>query len=364
MKRLLVSCIILLITVTSVNGTDVVSKSVRFEITKVQLDKKAFTPSKGEKVSLLFEITKEADVKVMIYDELGNLVRQFEMLSVLFGRHNIKWDGYDTKHNLAAGRMFLYVIEAIDKSGNKIVYNPSDYTGGIMEEAKDYGFDKDSGKIEYVLPKTCMVRFRAGLKDSAFIKTILDWQPQTAGRHTLIWDGKDSTGLMNIGKRPDLELGLTCYSLPANTILVENDYIPFKSAVCDSPKNDIWHKHGKYMHYTHDLRNCHEPRFFVSFPQSKTQKDIPVLSGIVPLRVEIAPEDIQYMVSKRFEIVFYVDGVFLFEIEEGTSPFTCHLDTKGFAKGEHILTVNMISYDDHIGVLNKQIIIGANNHRR
>jgi hypothetical protein len=53
-----------------------------------------------------------------------------------------------------------------------------------------------------------------------------------------------------------------------------------------------------------------------------------------------------------------VDGVFLFEMEEGSSPFTFNWDTKGLTKGSHILTVNLASYDDHIGVVSREVIIG------
>ena len=59
------------------------------EITRVGLDRKSFNPSKGETVTLGFEITKQANVKVEIYDRLGQEVRSFDMPGIEAGRPGI-----------------------------------------------------------------------------------------------------------------------------------------------------------------------------------------------------------------------------------------------------------------------------------
>jgi hypothetical protein len=335
----------------------------RFEITKVKLDSKTLNLAGDEKIRLSFEITKDADVLVLIYNELGQEVKQFKVPAAKSGLHSIVWDGRNAQGKPAWGRVFLYIIEATDAGEKKVVYNPAKQTGGLVVKSEDYRFDKETGKIEYVLPKTCMVRIRAGLRDSVFVRTILDWEPQTAGRHTLIWDGKDVAGLFDIRKHPDLDLNLTCYTLPANTIIVSGQNTTLQSSGKGSKfDKSLWAREGKYLHYYHDPRNCHEPNFTVSFPQHKktNEEGLAVLFGKVPIRVDIDPDDARNMINQRFEIVFYVDGVFLFEVEEGTSPFTCHWDTRGFSKGPHIMTVNLISYNDHIGVASEKIIIGDN----
>ena len=82
-----------------------------------------------------------------------------------------------------------------------------------------------------------------------------------------------------------------------------------------------------------------------------------MLSGKVPIRVEIAPEDKIYITNKRFEAMFFVDSVFLFEEEEGTSPLTFYWDTSRLNPGEHLLSVNIMSYDDHVGTKTQKVII-------
>lgn len=39
------------------------------------------------------------------------------------------------------------------------------------------------------------------------------------------------------------------------------------------------------------------------------------------------------------------------------NPFTYILETEDMPDGEHIITVNVVSYDDHIGVVTKKIIV-------
>jgi len=335
------------------------------KVTRVGLDTKIFNPSKGETVILSFEITQPADVKIAIYDRLGRLVRSFDISDIEAGRHHITWDGRETDGNLAAGDVFLYVIKAKNKNGEETIYNRAMKTGGLNVKPLKYTLDRNTGKIEYVLPKACMIRIRAGLKDGMFGKTLFDWKPSTAGRHSYTWDGRDESGLMNLLKHQDLNIRLTCYTLPENTIITTGQVRPFGweeiSIKTKSKGRDyLWATKGKYLHYTHDPRICHQPEFKVLFPtQAKSNsEDTPVISGIVPVRVELDPRDAQHLINTRFEIMLFVDGVFIYEIEEGTSPFTFNWETNGFAKGPHIVTVNLIAYDDHIGIVSRKVILG------
>lgn len=336
----------------------------RFEITKVRLNSKTFAPANGEKTTLSFEITKAADIKIGIYDRLNRLVKELDIPKADAGEHSIEWDGRNCKNEIAEGKVFLYVIEAVDSDGKKIIYNPADRTGGNVVAAADYTYDKKNKTIEYVLPKTGMVRLRAGLKDGIFIRNILDWEPQTAGRHSLSWDGKDENGLFDIGSNGDLRLNLVCYTLPANTIIISGQSKPLSGAgskELSTTSEDIWAKKDKCPHYSHNPLNCHEQRFSISFPESNertNEEGVPVLSGRVPIRIKIDPRDAEYMVNNKYEIMIYVDGIFLFETEDGTDPFTFHWDTQGFNKGVHIFTVNLINYDDHLGTLSKKIFLG------
>lgn len=353
MQKIIIATLLLLNTILWAADSD------PLRISKVRLDKKEFTPSKKEVVNISFEVNQPAKTQVFIYDRLGQQVKTIDASAKDSGQYEVQWDGYIAKDKRPYGSLFLYVIKVKTHDGQELIYNPAPETGGELIKVHDYTYDKKTGQVEYVLPKACMVRLRAGLKEGMLAKTILDWKPQSAGRHSFLWDGKDDTGLLDLSKHPDLELKLTCYTLPDNTIILTDQSMEMNNSYPSEPV-DVWGAEDKkkYIHYQHNPQICHEPKFSVSFPKSKTNSEgIPVLVGNTPVRVEINKRDKMDLVNKRFEIMLYVDGTFLFEMEEGTSPFTFNWNTKGFAKGPHILTVNIMSYDDHIGVNSQKIQI-------
>ena len=343
------------------------AKAVKLEVIRVGLDRKSFNPSKGQKVSLGFEITKKADTQVSIYDVLGQRVKKFKLSDVKAGRHEITWDGRKSDGKLPAGDLFLYVIEAKTKDGEQDVYNPAAKTGGFEVKSLEYTLDRKTGRIEYVLPKTCMIRIRAGIKDGMFAMSLFGerpWKPSTAGRHFFIWNGKDSSGQMYVLKNPNLDLRLTCYTLPSNTIITTGGKTSFNdekpSDIALSQRDRLWGTKGKYFHYRHNPRICHQPKFKILFSENdKTnEKGIPLVSGVVPIRIELDPLDETHLINTRFEVMLFVDGVFIYEIEEGSSPFTFNWNTKGFSKGPHLVTINLVGYDDHIGIASHKVIIG------
>ncbi|MHC4122457.1 MAG: FlgD immunoglobulin-like domain containing protein [Planctomycetota bacterium] len=337
--------------------------SQKLEFTRMWLDKKVFDPSRGENATLTFGINKTADVKVKIYDVLGRNIKSFVMDKLKAGEHTINWDGFDSGGKLTAGNVFLYILEAEAEDGSKITYNPATKTGGIEVKTLEYTFDHKSGRIEYVLPKASMVRIRAGFRDGMFGKSIFVWKPHRAGRHVYMWDGKDDSGMINMLKHPELDLRLGCFTLPDNTIITTGNTIELpeeNSQINIKQREEVWATKGKGRHYQHDPRICHPPRFKVMFPTSSRQDDekVPVVSGIVPIRVELDERDEEHLIDTRFEIMIFIDSVYVYEVEEGSSPFNYNWDTGNFARGPHLITVNILGYDDHIGIVSHKVIVG------
>ena len=225
----LLSLVIAVLGLTVLAQTSKVPKNVPLAIRKVRLNQKVFSPSKGQSITLNFEVSKSADIRMLIYDRQGFEVYHVDKPKAKSGKHSITWNGRKTDAKLAPGRVFLYVIQASTNRGEETVYNPADRTGGLEVKPLSFSFDKETGKLEYVLPKTCMIRLRAGLKDGMLSNTIFDWVPQTSGRHTYIWDGMNKSETMNLLKHPDLDINLTCYTLPENTIITTEAFTPFEN---------------------------------------------------------------------------------------------------------------------------------------
>jgi hypothetical protein len=89
----------------------------------------------------------------------------------------------------------------------------------------------------------------------------------------------------------------------------------------------------------------------------RTLEGVPIVNRPVPLRISVAPHDQSHLLQRRFELVLYVDTVFLHEEEEGYSPFMYLFDPSTVSPGPHLFTINLLSFDDHIGVATQPILV-------
>ncbi len=196
----------------------------------------------------------------------------------------------------------------------------------------DLKFNPASGKIEYTLPEDAYVRIRIGLPDGGpLLRTLIDWERRAPGSHSEIWDKKDASGKIDFGHYPDFMLVIACVSL---------EKVPEPSA-------------GMIQGYGRS------PNFEINFPETavKAKDDLIIVSDVVPARVLLDKNDKKRLTESKFEIGIYVDTIFLSEDEEGADPYTYRLNTRGFNAGEHILTVNVVSYTGEIGTKSVRFIV-------
>lgn len=199
---------------------------------------------------------------------------------------------------------------ALSGSGNEIL-------------ASDMSFDMYTGEIKYTLPEEALVRIRIGIKNGgAMLRTLLDWEHRSAGPHTEIWDKKDATGKVDFSAHENLMLVLSC--LPPDP--------------------------ARQRQQTNIKGLRHSPRLRVSFPGApENAQNQAVLSGIVPMRVTIDPEDAKWLTETKYELGVFIDNVFLAEDEEGVNPYTYQFNTKGLNNGTHTITANILGYEGEIG---------------
>jgi hypothetical protein len=71
-----------------------------------------------------------------------------------------------------------------------------------------------------------------------------------------------------------------------------------------------------------------------------------------PARIRIDVDDVyrSRVEGERFEVVYFVDGRMLMENESGFLPMTWLFDPRALPPGVHHLSVNLRSYEGHIGV--------------
>lgn len=339
-------------------------RPVRFS--NIRMNQKEFYPDKDETVALYFDISTESRVTLKLYDRRDRLVRTLiNNQAVDKGPCRIQWDGKDDNGNLLPQGYYVFTLTGRTDDEKIKVYDPADETGGNLIQVRDAQLDALKGEIRYTMPKAGMVRIRAGLENSLLLRTLVDWEPRQAGLHKEPWDGLDQAGLINLFQLPEQKVSIFAYSLPDNSIILKrksqkndiaSDTFTHQKELRPSRKIRMSHK---FKHATHDAAICHEPDFRILFQGSpqQTADGIPVLSGIVPVKIVLSDDDKKHLESTRFEIMLFVDLIFLFEDEEGYTPFTYFWDTTLLPEGEHLLTVNIWSYDDHCGTKTRKVMI-------
>jgi hypothetical protein len=114
-----------------------------------------------------------------------------------------------------------------------------------------------------------------------------------------------------------------------------------------------------YNHWRHPRDGCYDPTIRLYLPADILEDDsgLPVINGPVPIRMELAEADTQYMVDQRFEVVYYIDFIFVYEEELGYAPFSWVWNPSGVNEGIHYLTVMLRGYEGHFGTATLKVLV-------
>ncbi len=358
----------LVISVSSLIMTDCATpttKSLRPALTALAIERVSIEPKtidvrKQDLVTIRFDLTHPATVRIDLVDEEGRVVRQLDGGERAPGFQTMSWDGRDTEGHPVPRGVYRYVIRAQEGQGAQVIYDPSSETGGEELEPRDFAYDRQTGRLSWVMPKAGYARLRIGIEGFPHLRTLLDWEPLEGGAQALIWDGLDSSGLINLKEHPDLSLKLKVFAMPNNTVIVHGEP-PAPPSNLASTYPPITKASIAAFHARHPRATCREVGVRLEFP-GVTQHDPqgrPVLVGIAPIQVAIDEHDASRLVNERFELALFEDLTVIVEEEKGTTPFTYLLDTTMLPPGPHLLTVNVLGGNDHYGVETRQVIIGA-----
>lgn len=196
--------------------------------------------------------------------------------------------------------------------------------------AENISFDAETGEIRYILPEPAYVRIRVGIKESGFfLAHAADWEYRDKGEHTQVWDGKAEGDDQDYRGRRDLMAVLT--AMPAQN-----------SAGAQG---------------TGRLRKA--PGITMSFPESERvdNQGRPIVKGRAPVRITIGEEDAKWLLNTRYELVLYIDQLFLMEEEEGLNPFTYYVDTSRLRDGRHSITAVIACYTGEASSLTQSVIV-------
>jgi len=310
------------------------------------VEPKVFDPNASEKAVFRFKLPEARAARVWLVDPIGRTVATVGAAGPdELGFFSAAWDGRDSDGRSVPSDAYCYLPASADYAPSPQGLLQLWQSAGERLECKDITYDPKSGEIRYLLPQAGRARVRVGISDGPVLRSLLDYAPLPAGRHTVAWDGKDSSG--NEWSRSAVAVHVWAFSLPQNCVIVQGATAPAYPAYRQffvapaAAKPDL--------HATHTRQGCHEPAFAVSFPGAATGNDglgVPK-TGRLLVHVQLDPRDHRALVENLFEIVFYIDGVFFFEDSNAADPFTCTLDLTRIGKGRHILSVQVMDFEDH-----------------
>jgi hypothetical protein len=327
-------------------------------LSRIGVEPKVLDPATSGEVTFRYELSGAARVVVDVVDRYGVLVRRLDAGDRDQGPQSVSWDGTAFDGGWAPAGVYRYVIHAEGRDRSVEVYDPSLTTGGEELKPREFQVDPEKGRIRFVMPRAGYARLRVALQNFPYLGSLLDWEPLPAGPFEMPWDGKDPSGAVRLAGHEDLSVVLWLYALPDNAIIVRGE--DRERRMAGTPLYPpLIHGENAFFHARHDPARCGPIRQTLEFPDHPVRdaEGRRVLSGKVPVRVRLDPRDRDRVLAARYEIAVYVDLVFLFEEEDGIDPFTFTWDTTSLPPGEHLLTVDVLAYDDHYGVVTERVVI-------
>jgi flagellar hook assembly protein FlgD len=308
------------------------------DLIRVAATPKTFVPGKTDPVTLRFAAASSTPARVEIVDASNALVRAFELPAVGPEGVEVVWDGRDQAGAPAPTGVYLYRMYALD-AARKVrgAYGDPPIGGGEEVLAQKFTFDRATGTVDFILPEPARVRLRMSIQRFPVLRTYYNWEPLEAGRHTIEWDGLDTTGKIHMTEHPQFRADLETQGLPLNSV-----YLRRQNVSTQNP--------------------CVELCFRIEFPNAKdvTDDGRPIVVDETTFRLMVDdPQERARLINLRFEVMIFLDTVFLAEEEDGAVPYNYRLDTRALNPGPHLLTVNLLSYDQRVGVQTIEIIKAA-----
>jgi len=339
--------------------------SETLKISRVSVDRPFFEPLSGETIVIHYNLSHAAEVTVRIFDSRNILMRNLVANEAQRpGDRKATWDGKDETGRFVPPGLYLYTVHGRGDHGDEALFDLTDITGGESLSVQAVEYDSAKAALTYVLPKPGLVNIRYGLKGSGLILgTLIDWVPRPAGLNSESWDGYDAERIIRVGDNPNIEIAVSAYALSSNSIVVRSNKpaarpgfiedVSWGKAVREKTKQP---KKRMYDHWQHARDKCSDPRVVITLPDAKPGKDgLPTISGSTPIRFDVAQEDLELMIGERFEIVIYIDLLFVYEEELGYVPFTWIWDPIGVSPGAHYISVVFRGYEGHFGAATKKV---------
>lgn len=337
-------------------------------IMDVRVDRTSFYPLKGETVAISCQLSEPAQLMLHIYD--GRDVEVRRVLEKKVGApltREIHWDGRDELGVPVPPEAYRYVLTAKAPDGHEAVHDLSDVTGGADLKVAGVDWDAKTQELRYVLSEAARVNVRVGLRNNGpLMRTVVDWVARPAGAQHERWDGFDASRAIELGAHPALDISVSAFSLPHNTLFVMPLATTVKVIDIPASERKVRPSSAKaqpkrmFAHAQQALEDRGDFQVDLVLPSHLPMHDsVPNISGPTPIRVNVSEADRARVLGRRLEPVFFVDGQYVYENEVGYLPMTWVWDLVGTSPGIHYITVNLRGYEGNFGMATAKVRVVA-----
>ncbi len=128
----------------------------KLEISRVAVEPKELSTPGRDSVTVMFSVSAPCRAVLRISDRWRRLVRTVDLGQLDAGEHSAAWDGRDDTGMLCRGNRFLYTLTARDERRNTVIHDPAEQGAGLEVRPRKFTFDREIGRITYVLPKSAI----------------------------------------------------------------------------------------------------------------------------------------------------------------------------------------------------------------
>ncbi len=360
-NRIATTVMLLIITCSTVFASSL-------SITQVSRNPAVVSEGAKDGVHITYRLSVPAEITIKIFDARNFLIRDLHSNGVqLAGDHEIIWDGRDENGQPVPPNYYTFTVEAKAETGETVVYDLIDLTGGQSLTVPKATYNSEQEKIYYVLPAPALVNIRIGFPEGGpLLDTVVDWVARPGGRNYESWNGWDSSKVVDITELKNYQIGVAAYTLPGNSIVVTTAdksnrpaFIKYPGWPMVNRKTRKYVQKQMYNHWQHPRDRCYDPAIQLSLVQQRERRadGLPVIKGAVTVSMSIAEPDQLFMYDQRFEVVFYVDFIFAYEEELGYTPFNWQWNLQGVNEGVHYITAMLRGYEGHFGTTTLKVFV-------
>ena len=338
---------------------------------EVAREPRLFDPARGETVGISFRTSRPAKTILRIFDPEMGLVREFiTESSGALDVTRVVWDGKDMHGKIVPDEAYFFTLEAADSRGNSAFYDPTTISGREAVVPDNLHYDAREKVASYRLPQDARVKMRAGIRAGGpLLKAVLSNVPRLSGEHREPWDGKDETGIVQVIEHGDYALTVEAISLVENSVVTSGnalyDYFAYKNEVSPGRPKKVERPFRGRPGGTPELelspmaKMIPEPKFRIELSEMtlRNERDVPIVSGRIPIKLNLEDSIKKFITEQRYEIIFFLDFQFVTEREEGYSPFTFLWNTRETPNGEHVITFNVATFTGQVSSASAKVMV-------